>query len=172
MQVITIQAFQELEKTSLEAAQYFKGRWAYMKVVADIVSREKPQRILEIGATDRPIALGCDTMDRTDNGKPFQLTYAHDATKIPWPMRDKQYDMLIAMQVFEHLGNNQQQCFEEAQRVSKSVVLSLPDRWNCPGDCHHSITPEIVLQWASGLEPWEVTKTPGKRVVYHWRFKE
>lgn len=170
MKIITLQDLQQIQGKNPKAKRYFRGRWAYISVVANIVRRESPQSILEIGATDRPIALGCDTMDRTDNGKPFSLTYAHDATRIPWPIPSVFYDLVIAMQVFEHLGNSQQQVFQEIKRVSHSVILTFPDRWDCPGDCHHGITHAIIQGWASRLEPCEIIRVSGKRVIYFWRF--
>lgn len=169
MQIMTSEDFEAVKNASPLAERYFKGRWVYMNRVAEIVRRENPQTILEIGATDRPIALGCDNMDLADN-KPFPLTYIHDATEVPWPIADNQYDMVIAMQVFEHLVGKQQQAFKEVMRVSKSAILTFPDRWHCPGDCHHNITPQIVQDWTLGVLPQEVIETSVRRVVYYWKF--
>lgn len=169
MQLMTLEDFETVKNASPLAKRYFKGRWVYMSRVAEIVRREKPQTILEIGATDRPIALGCDNMDLTDN-KLFPLTYVHDATNIPWPVDDKQYDMVIAMQVFEHLEGKQRRVFQEIVRVSESAILTFPDRWHCPGDCHHDITPEKIKDWTYNMEPREIISGVGRRVIYHWEF--
>lgn len=165
---MTLEDFERVCQSTPAAKRYFQGRWKYMSVVANIVREQDPSTILEIGATDRPVALGCDNMDLSDN-KPFPLTYIHDATEIPWPIVDKQYDMVIAMQVFEHLENKQQLSFREIMRVAKSCILSFPLGWDCPGDCHHNITKETIHEWTLGTSPCKIVEV-GKRIVYHWKF--
>lgn len=169
MNIITEQEFEQISQSSPLAKQYFHGRWKYMSIVANIVREENPQTILEIGATDRPIALGCDNMDLSDN-KPFPLTYIHDATDVPWPIEDKQYDMVIAMQVWEHLEEKQHLAFREVMRVAKSAVLSFPNNWKCPGDCHHAITKETIERWTLREPPQKIIGNSERRVIYHWKF--
>ena len=72
--------------------------------------------------------------------------------KKPWPINDKQYDLFIALQVWEHLGNKQSRAFREAIRISKAVILSFPYKWNCPKNNanypeHHEVDEELIGDW-------------------------
>lgn len=62
------------------------------------------------------------------------IRYLHDATITPCPIEDKAYDLLIALQVWEHLEGKQQDVFKEVMRVSKMAILSFPYKWktSCP----------------------------------------
>ena len=73
----------------------------------------------------------------------------HDATVAPWPVADKAYDLFVALQVFEHLGDKQPQTFAEVRRVAKHAILSLPIDWEMadPTNCHHMLSNEKVLSW-------------------------
>ena len=72
-----------------------------------------------------------------------------DATKTPWPIDDKAYDLFVALQVFEHLGTHQPEAFREVRRVARNAILSLPIDWVMadPRNCHHGLTHEQVLAW-------------------------
>jgi len=160
----------EYETLGEEDPYYKKSRWEYLSEVTRILIEEAPfGRILELGAYKRPVIKGSDTMDvfRSTN-----LTYFHDATKVPWPIKDSTYDLFIALQVWEHLGNRQKEAFGEVIRVANRAVMSFPLNWNCPGNCHHGITEEKIAEWTHHIEPLKKIKVGKKnpRVIYLFRF--
>ena len=96
---------------------------------------------------------------------------------------NKEYDMFIALQVWEHLVGRQREAFNEVMRISKMAILSFPYMWNCPEDNanypeHHMIDEKIISEWTLGVEPMKIVKIPrtgekvskGPRLIYFWRF--
>ena len=82
----------------------------------------------------------------------MEQVYIHYAAEKPWPVVDKQYDLFIALQVWEHLSNNQSRAFREVMRISKAVVLSFPYNWDCPENNanypeYHDIDEELIAGW-------------------------
>lgn len=171
------------------AGDYFVGRWDYYSVVIDIVKRHNPQSVLEIGPGQHTIVKGCDIMVKPEDdrwGRPVNAVgsvYLHDATEKPWPVADKQYDLLIALQVWEHLSNKQSRAFREVMRTSKAAVLSLPYMWDCPKDNanypeHHLIDEELIADWTFNIPPKQVVRiartgekvSKGPRIIYYWEF--
>lgn len=124
MDTITPEDFQNLLQGDL--GKYYIGRWEYYKVVIDLVNRLQPAAVLELGPGQHTIVKHCDIMVKPDNdswGRPINAVgqvYLHDATEKPWPVADKQYDLFIALQVWEHLSNKQSRAFREVMRVSKA----------------------------------------------------
>ena len=102
---------------------------------------------------------------------PQDLTYLWDARNTPWPIEDKKYDLFIALQVWEHLGDKQGDAFREVMRISRMAILSFPLGWNCPGDCHHNITKEKISEWTLNMKPDEIRKADGK-LAYFFRFTQ
>ena len=119
-------------------------------------------------------------------GRPLAIApkeYLHDATKIPWPIIDKEYDMFIALQVWEHLLGKQKEAFREVMRISRMAILSFPYMWDCPKDNanypeHHMIDEKIIADWTLNIEPIKVVKilrtgervSKGPRIIYFWKF--
>jgi hypothetical protein len=187
METMTVEDFENLLSGNL--SKYYIGRWEYYKEVIDIVHRVNPETVLELGPGQHTIVKQCDVMVRPEDdvwGKPInevrRILY-HDATEKPWPIEDKQYELFIALQVWEHLGNKQGRAFREAMRVSKAAVLSFPYLWDCPKDNanypeHHMVDEEVIADWTLGLEPKQVIKisrtgpevSKGPRIIYHWEF--
>jgi len=136
---------------------YYSGRWEYFREVHRMVMSRNPQTLLEIGAID-PIFVGSDVMDLPDTQP--QIRYRHDARVVPWPIADKAYDCVVALQVWEHLGPMQQQAFSEVIRVSHSAILSFPLGWlDCPpSDIHYDVTEEDISSWT-------IHTTPSERLI-------
>jgi hypothetical protein len=108
---------------------------------------------------------------------------SHNATEKPWPIRDKSYDVFIALQVWEHLDNKQSRAFREVMRIARSAILSFPYNWNCPEDNanypeHHLIDQELIGDWTLNIQPKQIihiertgTKvSKGPRLIYYWEF--
>ena len=146
---------------------YWNGRWNYYKEVIEILNNEEITSALELGPYNISIVKNGDVMDKIEYLE--NIKYVWDATRTPWPVEDKKYDIFIALQVWEHLEDKQKECFSEVIRVSKSVILSFPLNWYCPGDCHHGITQETIKEWTLEYEPVKILEV-GTRIIYHFKF--
>ena len=165
----------EDEYLSLTRGQdYYRKRWPYTDAalrLSDLVPRES---VLEVGPWGCPIYVGSDTLDRPDSPLGDALTYAHDITETPWPIADGAYDLLVALQVWEHLEGHQRAAWGEARRVARSIILSVPVYWDSPRDrTHHGIAFSDVSRWVGNAEPdrteivgW-TTRHP--RMIALWR---
>lgn len=101
-------------------------------------------------------------MDITDAYIP--VTYKQDASKDRHVVC--KYDCVIALETFEHLEKGQAKAFQEALKVTNNIILSLPYKLNCPGDCHHGIDEEVIEGW-TGIKP-TTTKVVGNKIVLHY----
>ena len=188
MQTMTYTDFQQLLKGDM--AEYYIGRWEYYQAVIELIQQYQPKSVLELGPGQNPIVMDGDIMVTPDDdswGKPEKWKghiYAHDATEKPWPVQDKQYDLFIALQVWEHLSNKQSRAFREVMRIAKAAILSFPFNWHCPkGNAnypeHHQIDEELIADWTLGFEPVKkiVIKRTGEKVskgprlIYFWQFE-
>jgi hypothetical protein len=156
---------------------YYRRRWRYTSVAGDIagelILRDDLRTALEVGPHVLPLIVGADVMDLRDNPDlvPGHQVIVHDATKAPWPMADRQYDLFVALQVFEHLGGGQRAAFREVRRVARHAVISLPIDWvmRDPTNCHHMISHERALSWFAPVAPTRVVLGNGgrgKRLIY------
>lgn len=156
---------------------YYSGRWDYMSVAlaqaADLIRRYDLDSALELGAPVRPIIVGADVMDylaRPELDPRVSITI-HDATVTPWPVADRGYDLFVALQVFEHLGDRQSEAFLEVRRIARHAILSLPIDWvmDNPTNLHHQISNERALSWFAPIVPTRVLEGTGgkrKRLIY------
>ena len=151
-----------------EKKPYYVGRWEYFSKVIELVVKEKPTKVLELGPFRSPIVKNSDTMDM-DSTLP-NITYYHDATKTPYPIEDSAYDMFIALQVWEHLDGKQRDAFKEVMRISKMAILSFPYKWNWPGNCHHNIDENVIADWTLHIQPEQIIKVEN-RIIYFFRFE-
>ncbi|NBQ67385.1 MAG: hypothetical protein EBU46_00565 [Nitrosomonadaceae bacterium] len=153
---------------------YFVGRWGYYSEALRLAAELEPQNVLELGCMSFPLFKGQDTMDVAVSMKP---TLLHDASVTPWPINDKRYDLFMALQVWEHLGNQQSQAFKEVQRVSNKAIISVPLQWSCsdPNDMHHGLTLETFDRWFHPVTPMKVVIMPPwgcKRAIYVFDFNQ
>jgi hypothetical protein len=169
---ITHQDFLEAEKKD----PYFKGRWKYFNIVVDLVRKLQPDSVLELGAYRLPLVQGSDTMDIVKVLD--DLTYLHDATRIPWPVADDKYDLFIACEVWEHLGQKQKEAFKEVRRISRRAIFSFPFMWKYPEEAkdeealsHRNIDESKIAEWTLHLKPKSIAYTRDKRfVIYYFEF--
>ena len=160
---ITKKEFDKLKAEDI----YWKDRWGYLEEVINILSKESFNSVLELGPYKETLVKGSDVMDIN----PFyqNIKYKWNATKTPWPIEDKKYDLFIALQVWEHLKDKQKEAFGEVIRISKMAVLSFPLNWNCPGNCHHGITEEVIADWTLNIEPVKKIQVKN-RIIYFFKF--
>ena len=143
------------------------GRWRYMDRVIRMLRKHRPHSMLELGAKGIPLSPVSDTMDIEDCPG---LTYLHDADKFPWPVKDRQYEGFMALQVLEHL-RDKESAMRESFRVSGTVVWSVPYMWPKHRGDHAGIGIPQMVAWAGGLQPAE-TKIVGlrnRRLICVWR---
>lgn len=160
---LTLQEFNELQ----EADKYWRGRWEYFNKVISIIQKEQFESVLELGPYKKSIVKDADIMDRHElTGK---TKYIWDATNTPWPIMDKEYDLFLALQVWEHLEGKQKEAFSEVLRISGMAVLSFPYMWVCPGNCHHGIDNDKIREWTLGIEPFKRVEI-AKRVICFYKF--
>lgn len=155
-----------------EQQRYLKRRWPYYREAIEMARRVAPRRVLEIGCRDTPLFRSSDRLDYEES---FAPTVLHDATVVPWPIADQAYDLVVALQVWEHLGDRQAEAFAELPRVARYAMLSLPYRWRSRHDPSHSgIDDGVVRRWAGGREPIETVQVPRfgrhRRKIYLFDF--
>jgi len=151
MQLITEEDFNQV----LKKDKYFKDRWGYISEVIEFVRPIEAKRVLEVGPYKLPIFKDSETMDLV---KEYPgLTYQQDAMVTPYQFKDKEVDLLVAMQSLEHLHPKQKEVFAEWRRIAKTIVISLPYMWHCPDDImHHNIDLPLIAEW-TGMTPTKMT---------------
>jgi len=168
-----IRALRRHEIVDLAAREpYYRPRIGYMRVAADeasrLIDRDDLRTALELGPNLRSLIVGADVMDirEQDRLEAEGRRVVADARQAPWPFDDKAYDLFMALQVFEHLGDRQPEAFREVCRVARHAMLSLPIDWvmDDPRNCHHGLTNEKVLSWFAPVVPTRVlVGNPGRR---------
>lgn len=158
---------------------YYGARGRYLSVAArvagELIAAHDLQTALELGPYLRPVVVGADVIDIRDDPD-LEIAASgrriiHDATSAPWPFADGQYDLFVALQVFEHLRGAQGVAFREACRVARHVVISAPIDWQMddPRNCHHAISNEHALSWFLPSRPTRIevgNPGPRKRLIY------
>ena len=147
----------------VEKDAYFKNRWGYLSKVISMMENINPKTILEIGANNFPLSNYSDTMDLIGNP-----TYKQSACE-KWNI-EKTYDLIIALQVFEHL-DNPYLAFKECINHSNNILISLPYKWNCPGNCHHMIDEDTIFSWTN-IEPFSSSIIDNKRIINYYKITE
>jgi hypothetical protein len=169
--------------------EYYTGRWEYYKGVINIIAKFEIESVLELGPGFLPIGKTSDIMlspEEDQFGRPNNYagkTIVHDATFKPWPILDKQYDLFIALQVWEHLDNKQARAFREVVRISKKAILSFPYGWTGGEEkqshrAHRDIGKELISDWTLNITPREIIEisrtgpefSKGPRLIYYWEF--
>jgi SAM-dependent methyltransferase len=156
---------------------YYRARGRYLSaacaIAEELIDRHRLRSALELGPHVRSIVVGADVMDLEAQAQleVERRVVVHDAREIPWPFPDRQYDLFVALQVFEHLGDRQNAAFQEVCRVARHAVISLPIDWAMtdPTDIHHGITHERAMSWFQPVTPSRIEigdPPPKSRVIY------
>ena len=159
MQLITEEDFNQV----LKKDKYYKDRWGYLSEVIEFVkSVPDVSKVLEVGVYKLPIYKDSETMDIVKDYA--GLTYQQDAMVTPYQFKDKEFDLLVALQSLEHLHPKQKEVFAEWRRIAKTIVISLPYMWHCPDDImHHNIDLPLIEEW-TGMKPTKMT-IKSRRVI-------
>ena len=164
-------------KAIATAYPYYQGRWRYtsraLLEAARLIHRDRLTTALELGTPGPSIIHGAEVMDiRGVKESPGSVTRTiHDARVSPWPFADKRFGLLIALQVFEHLGDAQREAFREVRRLSRHAILSVPIDWEMddPANVHHRISEERALSWFAPVVPTRIlegNRGRRRRVIY------
>jgi hypothetical protein len=156
---------------------YYRGREGYLTIAAglasELIKRDGLRTALELGPNLRPLLYGADVMDYVSRpGLELEgRVIIQDAKVTPWPVSDGEYDLFVALQVFEHLGTAQPEAFREVARIARHAILSLPIDWvlEDTNNVHHGLTHEKVLTWFLPRTPTRIVEgNPGKRkrIIY------
>ena len=162
---------------------YYRARGRYLsaaaRIAGELIAIDGATSALELGPFLRPVVVGADVIDRRADERlalePPARLVVHDVTQVPWPFADGQYDLFVALQVFEHLGTSQSAAFHEVARVARRAIISLPIDWEMddPRNCHHMISNERALSW---FRPWRPTRVevgnPGSRTRLIYVFED
>jgi len=167
---LTYKQYKERIKKSKEYWQSYLLRWYYHKQVIDILKRSNtnnPKKVLELGTMGVTIVTNSDTMDYDEkfNFPDMKPTYPHDARSLPWPIEDKQYEWFVALRVFQHLYPFQKECFKEATRIAKNVIILVPNEY--PSDKGVGISLEQFVKWNDDIPPTIVECVPLKTPHHH-----
>lgn len=153
--LLTKDIFEKLDKHD---KYYTNERWLHFSEVISLIKQfDKIDNVLEIGPYKSPFFKNSDIMDIVRYEYPFDINLfiKHDCSKVPFPVDDKKYDLVIASQVLEHLGIRGQQVkvFDEIERISHKAIITLPYKWHVPNFRHHHMIDEKVFDvWASNRE--------------------
>jgi hypothetical protein len=152
------------------------SRWKYHEAASKFAELARPpsaNSVIEIGTMGISIVPGSDTMDYDADWSfsGFNPTYFHDARVIPWPVPSKKYELLIALRVFQHLAPRQEECFHEAKRVARNIIIVAPETYSVPELPNSAgITESMFRKWNGGLSPTAIMNFEdwiGK--LYFWK---
>ena len=93
--------FDDFNRLSKPREEYYIGRWVYLQEVIKMVDEIKPENVLELGPALFTVVKNSDIMRKPEIdmwGIPIDINgteYLHDATQIPWPVQDSQYEYFI-----------------------------------------------------------------------------
>lgn len=115
--------------------ELLEDRWNYHSRVLEILKGlyiASPDHVLEMGTMGVTCVDDSQTIDYMDNWnfKGKKPTYIHDARVCPWPFENKQFDVFIALRVFQHLTPKQEDALMEAFRISKKIILVVPKHYS------------------------------------------
>ena len=156
---MTIQTldYSDFEANAITLPQWksYRSRWVYHAKSIEIVrglNISGPSAVLEIGAFGAGLVLGSNKMDLPGGSWPLpaqHLAIWHDARIIPWPFENGKFELVIAMRVFHHLNPMQRECFMEAKRIARNVLIECPE-WETIGE---GITRAQFIEWNGGESP-------------------
>ena len=187
MQYLNYKDYKNLIAHSPNYWEDIDGRWEYHERAINILKKSNthdPEKILEVGTMGITLVSGSHTLDydlafNIENQKP---TYLHDIRNVPWPIKDKQYDWFVALRVFHHLWPMQRRCFEEAKRISKNLIIVVPQKVSFPSfnkpktlarrvviPTVKGITYKQFTNWNHGTPPTYYEELKSRGTLFYWK---
>ena len=158
--------------------RYHAPRWPFVqdvvRAVADVVDAglgedksgmafQDARRVLEVGPYHLPVVPGCDTIDLRPRWGAEFVGDAHRLDTWPPAVAAVRRDLVIAIQVFEHIGTVEQtwQAFCNLRgllyRPWGRLILSVPFRWpESAGVIHAGVDWALIRRWTAGALPLDV----------------
>jgi len=104
-------------------------RWSYHQKAISLLKLIEPKTVLEAGSMGIFLTKSSDSIDLDIPDWGWRLTYEptynYDLTQIPWkPIKDKQYDVFVALRVFHHM-KDEAKYLKEMERISNHIILAL-----------------------------------------------
>ena len=152
---------------------YSRDRWEYMRQARLMVESIAGWRMLEVGPRRIPLGRGGWRMDIEDYG--LFPTQIHDAGVAPWPYDDDTMDVVVMLQVLEHLQGRQREAWAEVRRVGRWAVVSVPYKWPEKAEPGHGGIDETTLQEWTGQNPKRfaiVGEAPFRRLVAKYNLEQ
>ena len=114
-----------------ESRHWTEARWEYHQVSINFLERLDAINVLEIGTMGISLLSHSITMDFSVNKDwPVDNPHVeHDCRICPWPFSDEEFDCVVALRVWHHLGDFQVQAFAEAMRIAKWMILAVPETY-------------------------------------------
>lgn len=167
--------FLYFKKIYLEKNNHWDGindRWIYYSRIINLLEKENidPKKVLEAGPFGAPVINGCDTIDFYSYWyyPKMSPTYTHDLRDLPWSIPTKKYDWFIALRVFQHLNPVQEECVLESLRISKNIILVIPEKIHNNNTSRIPITKNEIISWI-GFQPTVFEELPKLGNLYVWR---
>ncbi len=163
--LLTKSKYDEIAKGSPYYQHGNSARWDYMSLVIDEIKTIQPSSICEAGSEGMYMSDDSTIIEL----RPKNLGHKeiiHDLNNVPYPVKDKQFDLFIALQVWEHLSN-QVDAFKEVKRISYNAILSFPYKWK--DNKVHNISKDDISQWTSNINPVKIISIQN-RLIYIWSF--
>lgn len=156
----------------------WKWRWAYTSYVARLLNLfPEGTKVLEIGCANGQVVPNSDGMDILDYpGVNHSRFIKWDIRNTPWPINTKEYDVVLALEVWEHLHSHQIEAFGELRRITKCAIMSFPYKWEeSELEDHLGIDEVIIDSWTAGYPPYisqiiVPPDKPGKHLVRMFNF--
>jgi len=145
----------------------YSYRWDYMSYVIETLKKIGAKNICESGSFYIPLNSKSTLLENAKEELVNDRGEVHDLNDIPYPFEDDEFDCFVALQVWEHIENHPH-AFEEACRISKNVILSIPYMWDWGDDMHKGIDDEKILSWVSGKK-WDEEKIIHRRKILLWK---
>ena len=161
------------------AEEYYNERKAmnYYRVVLDVIKALHYRSILDVGARRSPVLEGLPaskervTLDRVAV-KPTPGVRHIVTDFLEWTP-DKSYDVVLCLQVLEHL-DDPATFMQKLFATGKDLILSVPYRWK-KGQCKYHVQDPVTLSkvvgWAGGLRPtahWIVEDNGLSRLICYY----
>lgn len=148
-------------------------RWDYHNRVIELIKAlniTKSSDVLELGTMGISCVIDSKTMDYAErwNFPGKNPTHLHDARVFPWPIHDKQYELFIALRVYQHLTPVQKDAVLEAVRIAKKVIIVVPEVY------HNEVLPNATgityrdfCNFLNGIHPNLYLPT-AQGFLYYW----
>lgn len=153
-----------------------KKRWDYHEEAIRVLKRIRPrsaEKILEIGTVGINLIDGSHTLDYNEFSEGWDFPgknpdIFHDARSTPWPIASKQYDVVVALRVFQHLVPNQGGALLEAMRIANNVIVVVPENYENPVlPSARGISYSQFVDFLGGTHPNFFKRTQFGD-LYHW----